>query len=175
MPYAMTLRLDEADRAPFDTLMHALAAHAGADEAAELRHTPRIILAAYPDDADAKALATTAAALSAQWKRLPVRFASLGIFPGDPASLWLAPITNSALLVRHAHLLARHAATGPWASGVWIPHLMLCAALPGAAALAAATAAANGAFTPFTATLSDVELIRTAPQELVFSAPLAPN
>ncbi len=171
MPYAMTLRLDEADRAPVDTLLQALAAagitHAGRGNA------PHITLAEYPDDADAKALAATAAGLSVQWKRLPVRFAHLGIFPGTPAALWLAPVTTSALLVRHAQLLARHPASGPWASGAWVPHLMLGAELADEAALAAATATANATFAPVTATLGHVELIRTAPFETLFSGPLA--
>lgn len=173
MPYAMTLRLDEADRAPVDTMLQALAASGIADDVIRFGYAPHITLAVYPDDADAKPLAATAAALSVQWKRLAVRFSHLGIFPGAPAVLWLAPVANSALLVRHAHLLARHPASGHWASGAWVPHLTLSAALADGAALAAATAAASAAFAPFTATVSHVELIRTAPLELLFSGPLA--
>jgi hypothetical protein len=54
-----------------------------------------------------------------------------------------------------------------------VPHLTLSAALADGAALAAATATASAAFAPFTATLARVELIRTAPLELLFSGPLA--
>jgi len=145
MPYAITLRLDDADRAPVDTLLQALAASGIIDAGRD--HALRITLVEYPDDADAKALAATAAGLSVQWKRLPVRFAHLGISPGAPAALWLAPVTNSAL--------------------------MLSADLADTGVLAAATASASAAFAPFTATVSHVELIRTAPLELLFSGPLA--
>ena len=171
MPYAITLRLDDADCAPVHTLLQALAA-SGITEPGR-GHAPRITLVEYPDNADAKALAATAAGLSVQWKRLPVRFAHLGVSPGAPSALWLAPVTNSALLVRHAQLLARHPGSGPWASGAWVPHLMLNADLADTNVLAAATASASAAFAPFTATVSHVELIRTEPLELLFSGPLA--
>ena len=166
MPYAFALRLDEADVAPITTRLQALAASGIADT------PPRITLAAYPDNADPAALAATAAALSVQWKRLTVRFAGLGVFPGEPAVLWLLPVATSALLVRHAQLLARHPAHGPWASGAWVPHVTLSDALPDPAALAAAVSRAAEGFQPFEATLAHVDLIRTDPADLLFSGRL---
>lgn len=173
MPYAITLRLDEADCAPVQVILQALAASGITDAAPRPGHGPHITLGEYPDDADATALAAIAAGLSVQWKRLPVRFTGLGIVPGTPAMLCLTPIATSALLVRHAHLLARQPGTGPWASGAWVPRVTLSADLANPAALATATAIASAAFVPFTATLAHVELVRTAPPELLFSGPLA--
>lgn len=173
MPYAFALRLDEADSAPVTTRLQALAARGIADDVLRFGLPPRITLAVYPEDADPTALAATAAALSVQWKRLPVRFAGLGVFPGAPSVLWLMPIATSALLVRHAQLLARHPAQGHWASGAWVPHVTLSAALPDAAALAAAVSLAAEGFQPFEATLAHVDLIRTDPPELLFSGQLA--
>ena len=172
MPHAITLRLADADCGPVDALLDLLAARDIADDVRRFGYAPHITLAVYPDDADARALAASAAALSVQWKRLPVRFVGLGIFPGAPAVLWLAPVVNSSLLVRHAHLLARHAASGHWASGAWVPHVTLSAALANPDALAAATGLAAAALTPFDATLDRVELVRFAPLEVVFSGAL---
>jgi 2'-5' RNA ligase len=167
MPYAFALRLDEADCAPLTALLQALAASGFAGT------PPRITLAAYPDHADPAALAATAAALSVQWKRLTVRFAGLGVFPGEPAVLRLLPVATSALLVRHAQLLARHPAQGPWASGAWVPHVTLSDALPNPAALAAAVSRAAEDFQPFEASLAHVDLIRSDPPELLVSGQLA--
>ena len=172
MPYAFALRLDEADSAPVTTRVQALAAAGIADDVRHFGLPPRITLAVYPDEADATALAATAAALSVQWKRLTVRFAGLGVFPGEPAVLWLLPVATSALLVRHAQLLARHPAHGPWASGAWVPHVTLSDALPDPAALAAAVSRATEGFQPFEATLAHVDLIRTDPADLLFSGQL---
>ena len=172
MPYAITLRLADADCGPVDALLDLLSARDIADDVRRFGYAPHITLAVYPDDADAGALAASAAALSMQWKRLPVRFVGLGIFPGAPAVLWLAPVVNSSLLVRHAHLLARHAASSHWASGAWVPHVTLSAALANPNALAAATELAASTLTPFEAALDRVELVRFMPLEVLFSGPL---
>ena len=70
-------------------------------------------------------------------------------------------------------------ATAKWRALRWRRQLcsldawMLSADLADTGVLAAATASASAAFAPFTATVSHVELIRTAPLELLFSGPLA--
>jgi 2'-5' RNA ligase len=173
MPHAITLRLAEADCAPVTALLDRLAAAGIADDLLQLGYAPHITLAVYPDDADASALAATAAALSVQWKMLRVRIAGLGIFANSPAVLYLAPVVTSALLVRHAQLLARHPAAGHSASGAWVPHVTLSAALAAPSGLAAAVATVSPVFAPFEAALDRIDLIRFAPVDVLFSGALA--
>ncbi len=172
MPHAITLRLANADCAIITTLLDRLAADGIADDVPHLGYAPHITLAVYPEDADATALAASVAALSVQWKRLSVRFAGLGIFPNSPAVLWLAPVVTSALMVRHAQLLARHPATGHWAGGAWVPHVTLSAALDSSTRVAAAVACATAGFAPFEAIVDRVELVRFAPVQVMFSGAL---
>jgi len=173
MPYAITLRLAHADCAAVAAMLDRLAACGISDDVRSFGYAPHITLAVYPDEADANAMAATAAALSVQWKPLQVRFGGLGIFANSPAVLCVTPVVTSALLVRHAQLLARHPATGRWASGAWVPHVTLSAALATPSALAAAVESVSAVFAPFEAALDRVELVRFAPVDVLFSGALA--
>jgi len=86
MPYAVTLRLDEAAAAEVRRLWALVAA----GDAAE--YAPHVTLAVYPDDGDVGLLRDAVAVLAARWRALEVTFAGIGVFAG--AVVWLAPVAT---------------------------------------------------------------------------------
>lgn len=167
MPCAMTLLLDDQAAARITRLTDALDRAGLAGPGARNGGPPHVTLGVYPDTAEVDALHATAAILGQSWRPLPVRFASLGVFPGTPGVLFVAPVVTSALLVRHAQLLARHRGDGHFASGAWVPHVTLLQDLEGSDAAARALAVAAAAWEPFTATLDRLALFRFPPAVVV--------
>ncbi len=102
MPYAITLRLDAAAAAPVASMWQALALQGVSDEAVRLGYPPHVTLAVCADAANSERLLAAARTWAAQWRELPVTLASLGLFPGPPATLFLAPVVTPELLERHA-------------------------------------------------------------------------
>jgi hypothetical protein len=145
MPYAITLLLDDEAAARIMSLTEALdrAGLAGPD--ARNGWPPHVTLGIYPDDAEVDALRSTVAILGRSWRALPIGFASLGVFPGNPRVLFVGPVVTSALLVRHAQLQARHRGEGHFASGTWVLHVALAQDLEGADAAGRALAVAAAA------------------------------
>ena len=163
MPYAITLLLDDEAAARITRLNDALDRAGLAGPAARSDAPPHVTLGVYSNGADADALRNTAATLGRSWRPLPVGFSSLGVFPGMPGVLFVAPVVTSALLVRHAQLLARHRCDGHFASGAWVPHITLAQDLAGPEAPGRALAVAAAMRQPFTATLDRLALFQFPP------------
>lgn len=174
MPYALTLRLDETAAARVARLWRAIAAQAGDDGALRLGYGPHITLALLPDGIDAEAVATAGFAAARGWDALPVTLAGLGVFPGDPAVIWVAPIATEALLARQRALHAALAAFpvhAHYRPGAWVPHVTLSkdGGAPAARIVEAASAAWDG---PISGLLDRLELVRFRPVEILRSAAL---
>ena len=101
----------------------------------------------------------------------------LGVFPGPPAVLWLAPGLDPALAALHAAVDAAMAPLPCQAHdrpGAWTPHVTLSAALHGLAGATGALAAVALHLRPFAARLDRLDLVRFPPVEILWSAALAP-
>ena len=128
MPYAITLRLDGPARVAVEAMWDRLARDGISSEAAVLGYPPHITLAVIADAADEAALIRALDQVTAGWTRRPVTFPGIGVFPGEPAVLWLAPVATQDLLSWHAAvgavvppgLLAAH-----YRRDNWVPHVTL--------------------------------------------------
>lgn len=174
MPYAVTLRLDEAAAARVERLWRALAEQAGDDGALRLGYGPHLTLALLPDGIGAEAIAEAVFALAHAWDPLPITLAGLGVFPGDPAVVWAAPVVTEALLARHSWLQAALAAFpvhAHYRPGAWVPHVTLSkeGQAPAARLIEVATAAWDG---PITGRLDRLELVHFRPVTVLRSVAL---
>lgn len=174
MPYALTLRLDEHAAARVARLWRAIAAQVGDDGALRLGYGPHITLAVLPDGIDAAAVAAAGFAAARGWDALPVTLAGLGVFPGEPAVVWAAPVATEALLARQCALhaaLAGFPVHAHYQPGAWVPHVTLSkdGAAPADRVIAAASAAWDG---PISGLLDRLELVRFRPVEILRSAAL---
>jgi 2'-5' RNA ligase len=160
MPYAVTLRLDEAAAAHLCRLQAALAADDLID------YAPHLTLAVYPDDSSIDDEPRAVERLVARWPPVAVEFAALGLFPGASV-LWVAPVVTAELLRRHAELLAALPTTHPlYRPGAWVPHVTLAQDLIDPAA---AIAALVPVWQPFSGRLDRVEIVRFTPVEVLAS------
>jgi 2'-5' RNA ligase len=159
MPYAVTLLLDAGSAAQVRRLQAVLETEDLID------YAPHVTLAVYPDDRDVEDMRRVLETLVAQLPALAVRFAALGLFPGPDTVLWVAPVVTEELLRRHADLVAVLPAGHPhYRPGSWVPHVTL-----GRAPSAAAIAALDAVWQPFSGTLDRVEIVHFAPVEIVAS------
>jgi 2'-5' RNA ligase len=172
MPLAAALRLDGAAATPVWGLWRALA-EAGVDDDC-LRHgyPPHVTLAVWPDDAPVGALGAAVDRFGAAWDALPVSLAGWGVFPGEPAVLWMAPVTTAALLARQAGLVAAVPDAAPHAHfvpGHWVPHVTL--GRTGAIGRAMEVLAPRWPG-PLAGRLDRLELVRFRPVTVLRSLPL---
>jgi len=173
MPFAITLRLDTAAAAHVAAIWETLASHGISDDAIRLAYPPHLTLAIFPDNADGPRLLTAARGHAARWRDLPVSLASLGVFPGTPATLFLAPIATPELLKRHAELLGSlpgETIDPHYRAGHWVPHVTLASDLIDPAAALAATGPPR---LPISGVLDTVDLVRFRPIKLLGSHALA--
>jgi 2'-5' RNA ligase len=105
MPFAVTLRLDANAAATVVAMWESLAARGISDDAVRLGYPPHLTLAVLPDRAGGPGLLAAVRRRAAGWRTLPLTLASLGLFPGSPAGLFLAPVVTPALLAAHNDLL----------------------------------------------------------------------
>jgi 2'-5' RNA ligase len=173
MGYAITLRLDAAAAAMVEAMWQALASRGVSDEALQLHYPPHLTLAVFGDSADPERLLAAAQHCAARWPKRPTTFASLGLFPATPSTMFLAPVVISELLERHAALLT--ALTGEpvdpyYQIGRYVPHVTLAGDLADPAAALAALAPLP---LPFTATLDRLDVVRFRPVEILESQLLA--
>ena len=128
MPYAVTLRLDDAAAARVEAMWRALAVQAGDDDALRLGYVPHVTFAVLPDTAPAGAVEDAVFRVAEAWDELPLVLAGLGVFPGTPPVIWAAPVVTEHLLARHGAL---HDATTSfpvhphYRPGAWVPHVTL--------------------------------------------------
>jgi 2'-5' RNA ligase len=173
MGYAITLRLDATAAAMVEAVWQALASCGVSDEAVRLGYAPHLTLAVLADSADPERLLAAAQQWAARWPPLPTTFASLGLFPGMPATLFLAPVVTSELLERHAALLA--SLTGEpidpyYQIGPYVPHVTLASDLNDPSA---AVAALSPLPLPITALLDRLDVVRFRPVIILESHILA--
>jgi 2'-5' RNA ligase len=134
MPFAVELFLDPTSDAAVRRLWQDLAE---ADMAPAIHVgglQPHVTLAAC-DRLDVDACERFLADFAATTPAPTTRFASLGVFPTDPAVAFLAPVVTPDLLDLHDRILRRfrELADEPWAyyvSGQWVPHCTLALELP---------------------------------------------
>jgi 2'-5' RNA ligase len=171
MPYAVTLRLEPAAAAAALRLQQALADSGIADDTLRLGYQPHVTLAVLEDSCDEQTLRDSVARVSADWLPVSVDFASLGVFPANPAVVFIAPAPNQALMrVQAALCAALPALHTHYRPGHWVPHVTLSQELresgPAVAALARV-------WRPFSGTLDRIDLLRFRPVEILWSRALA--
>lgn len=173
MPLAATLVLDDAAAAPIAAMWRALAEGGVDDDCLRLGYPPHVTLAVWPDEAPVERLAAALERFGAGWDApSSVAFAGFGVFPGDPAVVWAAPVVTVALLERQAALVAAvpelpcHEHNRP---GRWVPHATLGQTGAPGRALALLAPLWPG---PFSGRLDRLELARFRPVEVLWSVPL---
>lgn len=173
MPYAITLRFDEATAPPVTAMWRGLAARGASDDAARLGYAPHITLAVLPDTADTARLLDAASDLARQAGPLDLSFPGVGFFPGTPAVMFLAPAPTRALLAWHDALLTRLAGETidpHYQPGHWVPHVTLAKDLTHPAA---AFAVLDPWPLPVAARLDRLEVVRFRPVHVLASHLLA--
>ena len=169
MPYAVTLPLDAAAAGRVRRMWDALAEQAGIDDAIRLGYAPHLTLAVLPDAAPATEIEKAVFHVTKDWSPFSVTLAGLGVFPGAPPVVWVAPAVTGELLARHAALhegLAAFAVHPHYQRNHWVPHVTLSQGGPSSAARAAevVTSIWDG---PIRARFEQVELVRFQPVEIL--------
>jgi 2'-5' RNA ligase len=173
MAYAITLPLDATATVTVEAMWQALASRGVSDEALSLGYPPHLTFAVFAANADPDRLLAAARECAAQWSELPTTFASLGVFPGPPSTLFLAPVVTPALLERHAALLtllAGEPIDPHYQCGQFVPHVTLASDLGNPAT---AVAALNPLPLPITAILGRLDVVRFRPVKVMESHFLA--
>ena len=173
MPYAITLRLDDTAAATVTGMWRTLAAAGVSDECLALGYPPHMTLAIFAEGADEAVLAAAARIAAARWRSRPVSLASVGLFPGTPATLFLAPVADADLLAAHADLLAETGQQGldpHYRVRCWVPHVTLASDLTEPAA---AVAALGSVTLPLMGRLVAMEVVRFRPVMILTRAILA--
>src|SRR5579859_157536 len=173
MPFAVTLRLDEASAPAVEAMWRLLAEHGIDTDRHELGYPPHVTLAIYADDVPVRRLHHALALCADRWKAVPISLSGLGVFPGLKSILWAAPVVSQQLLAVHMELqavmpdLSVHA---HYRAGAWVPHVTLSGPL---ADPARAIAALIPFWQPLTGSLARIDLVRFRPIELMASIPLS--
>jgi 2'-5' RNA ligase len=169
MPFAITLRLDAEAASLVEAMWQTIASRGVSDDALRPGYAPHLTLAVFPDSADQGRLTAVARSGAARWRALPITFASLGVFPGTPATIFLAPVVTPALLALHAEVLdslAGEPVDPYYRSGHWVPHVTLASDLIDPAAVVAAL---DPPRLPIDGVLSAVEVVRFRPVQILAS------
>ena len=172
MPFAVTLRLDDAAAGPVHAMWKALAESGVDDDCLRLGYPPHVTLAVWPDKARAEALAAAVDRFAADWDASPLALAGFGVFPGAPAVVWAVPVVTGALLARQAAVVAVVPGTPcleHYRPGHGVPHVTLGhAEAPGRALDALAPLWRE----PPLGRLVRLDLVRFRPVEVLRSLPL---
>lgn len=113
-------------------------------------------------------------ALAAHQPPIECLFSSLGIFPGPPAVVFVAPVVTGELLEfnRRCHMVLSDCATGPWEHylpGHWVPHCTLAQDLPPERA-AEAIEQCGRLVLPFRAMLAEIGIVEFRPVKHRYAA-----
>ena len=175
MPYAITLGLDAEAASLVVAMWRQLAARGLSDDAIRLGYRPHVTMAVFADDADPDRLLAAARDRATEWRALPIKLASLGLFPGTPAVLFLAPVATTGLLAIHKELLtalAGQPVDPHYRPGHWVPHVTLAKDLIDPPAALSALAPPP---LPITAVLDSVEVVRFRPVHVLAIHGLIPE
>lgn len=172
MPYAVTLRLDDASAVGIEAIWDRLAAAGVSDAMKRLAYRPHLTLA-IAERIDVAATTGALRRFAAGLAPVPARFAGLGSFTQPACVLWAAPTVDRALLDLHASLHGKLGwpAHAHYRVGAWVPHCTLAEGLS-AAALGRAVEVAATAWQPLNATLDRIDLVRFRPVEILWQQPL---
>jgi 2'-5' RNA ligase len=172
MPLAVTLRLDDQSAARAAALCRRLAQAGLPDELTRLGYRPHVTLAIYDASDDAE-LRENLERYAAQSTPLEVAFTSIGVFPGAPHAVFLAPAASLELAREHARLLAELglAPRAQHRPGAWTPHCTLVSTLDDAT-LPAALAVLHADWTPLAATLDRLQLVSFPPVQVLWERTL---
>lgn len=135
-------------------------------------YAPHITLAVLENGTDDEALIWQLSRTSLGISRIPVGISHLGIFPGSPAYVFLAPVVTRPLLDLHRQII--ETLSGPvihehYLVGNWVPHITL--ATIDKKPEAAAKAALHG-MTAHRGHIAAIELVRFPPVQTLASFPL---
>jgi 2'-5' RNA ligase len=134
MPFAVGLALDSASAtamADLGTQIRATLAPTSAHDGEEPAH----LTLALAINVDLIGVERLLAELAEETHPLAVTFSHVGVFPGEPATLFLAPVVTDELLAFHArfHRGFESLATEQspyYLPGRWVPHCSIVANLP---------------------------------------------
>jgi len=169
MAYAITLGLDPESAAPVIAMWETLASRGLSEAALRPGYPPHLTLAVFADSADPPRLIAAARELAGKWRRCKVSFVSLGLFPGTPTTLFLAPVVTTTLIGQHRDLLsclADQPVTPHYQVGRWVPHATLASDLTDPTA---AVASLDPPKLPIAAVLDRIEVVRFRPIEILES------
>ncbi len=167
MPIAVTLRLDDEAAERIDALRRAARDPADAPHHGYPAHLTLAVLA----DAVLPAVEAALPRAIADWRRLPVSIAGLGLFPSPLPVLWAAPAATATLFAwQEAVCMALDGLPldPHYRRGAWVPHVTLRegGAAPMTEALGRAWSAWDG---PISAWLDRVELVAFHPVRVIRS------
>jgi 2'-5' RNA ligase len=137
MPFAVEMFLDPTSAATVRQVWRKLAAAGVSAAMREGGGRPHVTLAVC-ERLDRVGFAPVLARFAATTVAPRLSFASFGVFPTEPAVVFMAPVVTTDLLSLHARLHRRFAefASEQWTyylPGQWVPHCTLAEQLPGAA------------------------------------------
>lgn len=169
MPFAITLRLDDASATQVSALWRTLAAAGLSDDALTLGYRPHITLAICPDETPESPLHDAAAHVARGRNALKLCLASLGVFTTQPGVVFLAPVVTPALLDLHGvalEALAGMAVSAHYRRDIWVPHVTLAKDL---VAPADAVRALGDLALPIRGHLDRIELVQFRPVRVLAS------
>jgi 2'-5' RNA ligase len=173
MPYAVTLRLDAAATASVIAMWNDLRARGLSDEAASLGYPPHMTLAVFPDGADLARILAAVDDHAGEMRALTISLASIGLFPGKPAVLFLAPVVTRRLLAVHSELLTSlpdEVIEPYYQPDRWVPHVTLAGDLSSSTA---ALAVSDTWLLPIAAVLDTLDVVQFRPVRVLRTCSLA--
>lgn len=178
MPYAVTLRFDEALEEQIAARWRRAAAAAGLAGLPTGAGEPHVSLAVYDDEGvvDSAALMALVEGFATSEAPLTIVFSSLGIFPTEENVLFLAPVVTPRLLRLHARWHEHAAVLAPacwdhYVPGSWVPHCTLAVRWP-AALLIDAVGQLWASWSPLAGELRELALVHAEPVETLAEYPL---
>lgn len=174
MPFALTLRVDEAAAAHVQALWTALAERGLSDSGARLGYEPHVTLCICDDATEPADLIAAAHRVCGNWTGLHLNCPAIGIFPGSPNALFIGITPTEALLVQQQALcqaLPQERLHPHYQPNRWLPHVTLADDLP-PERVAAATAETMRIFQPFSTRFPQLDLVRFRPVKLLWHADL---
>lgn len=158
MPVAVVLRLDEISARQVEALIETLP-----DQCVVRRRPPHIRLATYDDGVDVARLDEALAQAVRMWTKVSVSLAGIGVFPGEPSILWMAPTPIHDSMRWHLAVneaLVDVAGRHSYEFGIWTPYVVLGHSAYPADSIEVLTTAWEG---PIEATLDRIEIVRLEP------------
>ena len=137
MPFAVEMMVDPTSAGTVWQIWRELA-EAGISSAIDAGGGRPHVTLAVCERLDRQGFAPVLARFAATTAAPRLSFANFGVFPTEPAVVFMAPVVTTDLLALHARLHRRFQefAGEPWAyylPGQWVPHCTLAEQLPGEA------------------------------------------